>query len=96
MVRDVGTCRPEDQASAAAKIMWERDCGSGPVVEDGSWVIGVVTDRDLCMASFLEGRLRRDISVRRGDEQGVVVQSPQDDLSTAEHVMGGGRATTSG
>ena len=52
MTRDVGTCRPEDAMAAAARVMWERDCGIVPVVDEEGRVVGVVTDRDLCMASY--------------------------------------------
>jgi CBS-domain-containing membrane protein len=36
--------------------MWERDCGIVPVVDAEGRVVGVVTDRDLCMASYTQGR----------------------------------------
>ena len=52
MTRDVATCRPEDAMTVAARIMWEHDCGIVPVVDGEGRVIGVVTDRDLCMASY--------------------------------------------
>ena len=52
MNRDVETCRPDDNLSTAAMIMWRRDCGFVPVVNDGSQsVVGVITDRDICMAT---------------------------------------------
>jgi CBS domain-containing protein len=47
MTRDVATCRPEDPMAAAARIMWERDCGIVPVVDADGRPVGVVTDRDL-------------------------------------------------
>ncbi len=51
MNHDVETCRPEDDLTTAAMIMWRRDCGFVPVVDDGSHdVVGVITDRDICMA----------------------------------------------
>lgn len=52
MTRDVATCRPEDPMALAARIMWQRDCGVVPVVDGDGRVVGVVTDRDLCMASY--------------------------------------------
>jgi CBS domain-containing protein len=87
MIKDVATCRPEDSANDAAQLMWEHDCGIVPIVEDGSRVIGMVTDRDLCMASYMEGKPLRDIEVRRVMSKELWSCRPQDDLSTAEHVM---------
>jgi CBS domain-containing protein len=53
MTRTVEACGSGDPANVAARIMWERDCGCVPVVEQesgGAKVIGMVTDRDLCRA----------------------------------------------
>lgn len=52
MTRDVASCRTDDAMDMAARIMWERDCGIVPVVDGEGRVVGVVTDRDLCMASY--------------------------------------------
>lgn len=49
---DVEACRPDDDLAKAAMIMWRRDCGIVPVVEPSSQkVVGVITDRDICMAT---------------------------------------------
>jgi CBS domain-containing protein len=36
----------------AARIMWEHDCGIVPVVDAEGRPVGIVTDRDLCMAAY--------------------------------------------
>jgi CBS domain-containing protein len=41
--------------AAAAQIMWEHDCGVVPVVDAERRVVGIVTDRDLCMAAYTKG-----------------------------------------
>ena len=58
MTKSVATCGPDKSADDAARIMWERDCGFVPITESTSnpRVIGVVTDRDLCMAAYTRGR----------------------------------------
>lgn len=56
MSRGVVTCSAADTLQRAAQIMWERDCGIVPVVDSDGRVVGVVTDRDLCMASYTQGR----------------------------------------
>lgn len=49
---DVEACLPGDDLATAAMIMWRRDCGFVPVVEPSSQrVVGVITDRDICMAT---------------------------------------------
>jgi CBS domain-containing protein len=55
MTRDVRTCHPSDTLEQAARLMWEHDIGSVVVIDDAKQVIGVVTDRDACMAAYLRG-----------------------------------------
>lgn len=62
MSKTVATCRPEDSLNAAAQIMWEHDCGCVPVVDADSRLIGILTDRDLCMAAYTQGKSLREIS----------------------------------
>ncbi len=69
LVRDLFTSgaafvRPDTNLAAATALLWERDCGILPVVDDANRVIGVVTDRDICMAVGTRNRLASDIAVR--------------------------------
>jgi CBS domain-containing protein len=50
MKTDVATCAPHDDVAMAANIMRDRKCGFVPVVDSHGLVLGVVTDRDLCLA----------------------------------------------
>src|SRR4030095_3144190 len=49
MTRDVEFCTLETNLAAAAMQMWDRDCGVLPVGDEGGKVIGMITDRDICM-----------------------------------------------
>ena len=84
---DVGACHAKDTGSLAAKIMWERDCGCVPVLDESSRVVGMVTDRDLCMASYTQGKSLRDIPVRTAMSKELWSCRPDDDLSEAEQSM---------
>ncbi|HJV88766.1 MAG TPA: CBS domain-containing protein [Holophagaceae bacterium] len=46
----VASCRPEATLASAAALLDEHDCGILPVVDDAYHVIGVLTDRDICMS----------------------------------------------
>lgn len=48
--------RNTERLDAAARVMWENDCGFCPVVDAEGVVVGVLTDRDLCMAVYTQGR----------------------------------------
>jgi CBS domain-containing protein len=56
MTSDVRTCPPEATVATAARIMSASECGIVPVVDARRRLVGVVTDRDLCLA--LGGRVR--------------------------------------
>ena len=51
MTSDVEACRPDTDLAAVARMMWDRDCGCIPVVDAAGALRGVVTDRDICIAS---------------------------------------------
>ncbi len=87
MMQGVASCRAEDGGNQAARMMWERDCGSIPVVDEDRHVVAMVTDRDLCMASTMEGKALRDIPVQRAMSKELWSCRRDDELSGAEHVM---------
>lgn len=47
----------------AAQIMWENDCGVLPIIKDGRKVIGMITDRDICMAVAMRDKNPSSVSV---------------------------------
>ena len=53
------TCAPDDDLGTAVKAMREHDCGFLPVVDTHGIVVGVVTDRDICLAA---GAARRPLN----------------------------------
>lgn len=90
MTRDVATLEPDASAFDAARLMWDRDCGFLPVIHPLSRaVLGVVTDRDVCMASYTQGVPLRDIPVNRIMSRSVVTCSVSDDLERAHAKLRG-------
>lgn len=89
MTKAVSSCVPDDTANQAARIMWERDCGFVPVVENRETqrVVGVVTDRDVCMAAYTKNRPLDQIRLRELMSAGVRVCRAGDDISDAEQTM---------
>lgn len=51
MTLDVGFCEFDDNLAKAAEIMWRKDCGIVPVLDAEKRVVGVITDRDICIAT---------------------------------------------
>lgn len=63
MQEQVGVVRLDEHLDRAAQVMWERDCGFVPVVDDAGELVGTLTDRDLCMACYTQGRPLAELPV---------------------------------
>lgn len=53
MTSNVQSCHMMDSLDNAARLMWDFDCGAIPIVDHTDKPVGIVTDRDLTMASML-------------------------------------------
>ena len=87
MTRQVEACRPEDSLSRAAQLMWECDCGVVPVVDEQQQVVGIVTDRDICMATYTKDRAPSAIRVGEVMTPDVHCCKPDDSIADAETQM---------
>jgi CBS domain-containing protein len=87
MSRDIRSVRMVDRLDAAARVMWEHDCGVVPVVDGNQAIVGIVTDRDLCMASYTQGRVLAEIPVTAVMARSVRTCKPDDALTTALATM---------
>jgi CBS domain-containing protein len=87
MTREVQTCHPEDPLTSAARKMWESDIGCLPVIDDNEHVIGMITDRDICMAAYTQGRLLSEIPVAIAMSKELFACTPNDSIKDAEEVL---------
>ena len=87
MTKDVRACHQHDSLNRAAQIMWEKDCGAVPVVDSDAKVIGMLTDRDICMAAYTQGIRLADRSIASVMSQNVCVCNPDDNISAAAERM---------
>lgn len=87
MSRPAVMCGREDTLNAAARLMWEHDCGVVPVVDDVGRIAGIVTDRDICMAAYTQGRTLGEIPVALAMSRTVLSCRADDSLESAERVM---------
>ena len=71
----------------AAKLMWETDCGVLPIFKDGRKVIGMITDRDICMAVAMRDTNPSGISVEEVMTGRVYSVSSEDDINQALQAM---------
>jgi CBS domain-containing protein len=88
MTRNTTSVRAEQTLADAAQLMWDCDCGALPVVDDtGSRVVGMITDRDICMATWSRGAPPSAIGVTEAMSQNLAHCSEDDSISRAEAIM---------
>ena len=87
MTKAPAYCRADTTLAAAAEIMWNHNCGFLPVVSPQESVVGVITDRDMCIAMATRNRLPDQVTVQ--EVSSVVIHScqPDDDVRTAMETM---------
>jgi CBS domain-containing protein len=83
----VVTCRPTDTLNVAAQLMWEHDCGALPVVDDEGRIVGLITDRDICMAGYIQGSPLHAISVSDTMSKEVFSCQSDEPVEVAELLM---------
>ncbi len=88
MTENVQCVRSNELLNVAAKIMWERDCGIVPVLDQASErVLGVITDRDICMAAWSRDCPPSALLVSSAMSRDLHYCSPADDIHSAEALM---------
>jgi CBS domain-containing protein len=71
----------------AAELMWKNDCGVLPVIKDGRKVIGMITDRDICMAVAIKDSKPSGVSIEEVMTGHVYSVNREDNLDQALEVM---------
>jgi CBS domain-containing protein len=89
MTKDPSCCVPSDSAQQAARIMRDEHAGIVPIVEDAQrrTIVGVVTDRDLCMNIVAEGADPGAVTVQQCMTTKVVSCSPNDPVERVTELM---------
>ena len=85
--RDAKSLSPDADLASAAKIMWDCDCGAVPVVNEDRRVIGMVTDRDICIAAATRAAVPSTIQVKDVMSREVASCKADDDVRNALKIM---------
>lgn len=88
MTSTVESCTPETDLGTAAMVMWRRDCGVVPVVNGTTQkTLGVITDRDICMALATSGRRPGERRVGEIMTGRLLAARPKDNVQAALELM---------
>ena len=87
MTRTVATCREGETLDRAARLMWERRVGCLPVIDEARRPLGVITDRDVCMGAYTQGRRLEEIPVAVAMSRPALTCSVTATVEQAERLM---------
>src|SRR4029077_7384952 len=87
MTVDPKACTTTTNLAEAASFMWDYDCGMLPVVAEGGTVVGLITDRDICIGGATKDRNLSNIAVEEIMSGNVYSCAPEDDVHKALETM---------
>lgn|SRR5690349_18091157 len=87
MTKDPATCGPDSTLAHAARIMWEADVGCLPVLDAEGFPIAMITDRDICMAAYTQGRALSALHVSSAMSRRLVSVTENAQLADVETLM---------
>jgi len=88
MTRPAVTCDVNDTLDRAAKLMWDHDCGAIAVTRgDDGRLVGMITDRDICMAAFTQGLRLDQILINAAMAHEPVAARPDASIDELERMM---------
>ena len=91
-VKDIMTCEAKfcdlnASLAEAAQTMWGTDCGVLPVLKDGKEIVGLITDRDICMAMAMRDCNPATVSAEKVISGAVYSVTPEEDIHQALEIM---------
>lgn len=87
MTKPAVTIQAQETLNAAAQKMWDYDCGVLPVVGDDGRLVGILTDRDICIAAWSKGRLLEAIRAEEAMSKQVFSIRSDQEIGLAELLM---------
>ncbi len=82
MTKSVGFCQTDENLAKAVEIMWQKDCGVVPVVDEKQKVVGMITDRDVTVSAFLQNKPPAEILVKEVINGKIVTCSEKDNIKS--------------
>lgn len=83
MTKAVVSCKRDETLKTAADLMQMKSCGALPVVDDKDRPVGMITDRDICLAAAKFGGTLSDLKLEQAMSRKTAVCDRSDDIETA-------------
>jgi len=89
MTKNVTSCHPENNLAELAEVMWNQRCGALPILDDSGRVMGIITDRDICIALGTRNLRASEVLAREVSLPGCASCGPENDVRDALGTIGG-------
>ena len=87
----VAVCKPDTNLAEATALLWENDCGALPITRETGELVGIVTDRDICIALGTRNIRSSDLHVKDIAQNQLLLCKRSDDIHTALQRMREGK-----
>lgn len=87
MTTDVRTCLESDSLTACALMMKELNVGAIPVVDEVNNLVGIITDRDICVRAAAKGVDLNQAQVGSFMTANPITVGPETDVEDAADLM---------
>ncbi len=87
MMRSPKFCYTDTNLAALTSLLWSAGCGALPVVGASGKVVGIITDRDICIALGTRNRRASDLTAAQVMSRSVAVCRSTDEIHAAMKVM---------
>ena len=81
------SCDRSANLAAITEAIWTNDCGTLPVVDETGKVVGMITDRDICVALGTRNQRASEVTVGEVLSQELFACAPDDEIHTALETM---------
>ena len=88
MTKQVVSLRQDETADVAARLFSGRNIGAAPVVDEAGRVLGMVTDRDLCVRCLAAEKNPKEVAVGTLMTPGAVTAEAEEDAAMVAARMG--------
>ncbi len=87
MMKSPAACSAWTNLAAATESMWVHNCGMLPVVDENEKCLGVITDRDICIAMGTRDRRASEITIGEVTSGQLFYCAAEDDIRSALEIM---------
>jgi CBS domain-containing protein len=80
-------CSPATNLAAVTELLWSGGCGAVPVVDSNQKLVGIITDRDICVALGTRDRRPSELAAEQVMSHPVATCKSTDEIHGALKIM---------